>query len=91
MATCVVQHRLFRRANPMLGDRRARRKWRTATLGLLAFATLMWGAVDIVGVPITNMLSALGYVSVGVLGIGLLAAVPAWFLARRRAQRGRLF
>jgi len=68
-------------------NKRARKKLRTALLGAGACAALFWGAVDLVGVPPINLLMALGWVSLGVLFLIVLAVVPGVLLSKRRQRR----
>lgn len=71
----------------LVGRRRWRRKLRTASLGVVATGALFWGAVDIVGVPIDNLLAALWVVALGV-GITIaLAVLPAALLIYFRKKR----
>ena len=68
-------------------NKRAHKKLRTALLGAGACAALFWGAVDLVGVPPINLLMALGWVSLGVLFLIVLAVVPGVLLSKRRQRR----
>lgn len=71
----------------MWGDRRFRRKLRTGVLGLVAFAGLIWGAIDIVGVPAANIGRLLWQITAGLMVVISAAALPAWWLHRRRERR----
>ncbi len=70
--------------------RQARRKLRTAILGVVAFVALIWGAVDIVGVPAENLWALLGEIVIGVLLLITLAAVPAALMYWRKSKRREL-
>lgn len=64
------------------------RRLRTLVLGVLALAALLWGAVDIVGVPIENLMMLLGQ---SVLAIGTIigsAALAGWLLHKIKQRSG---
>ncbi len=71
---------------PNLGSKAVRRRLRTLVLGLLAMVALLWGAVDIVGVPISNLMSLLGQ-SVLVIGSIIASAGLAGWLLHRLGRR----
>ena len=62
-------------------NRRHVKALRTATLGILATAALIWGAVDIVGVSADALLEYVWLSAQGVLLL-VLTAVPAALLLR---------
>ena len=62
-------------------NRRYVKALRTATLGILATAALIWGAVDIVGVSADALLEYVWLSAQGVLLL-VLTAVPAALLLR---------
>ena len=68
---------------------RARRRLRTALLGVVACAALFWGAIDLVGVPVANLLKALLEVTVGIGLVILAAVVPAALLNQRKKRKSR--
>ena len=71
-------------------SKRWRRKARTAILGVVAFIALIWGAIDIVGVPAENLWRVLGQVSVGLVALILLASTPLLVkLAIRKLKSSR--
>ena len=67
-------------------NRRYVKALRTATLGVLATAALIWGAVDIVGVSADALLV---YVWLSIQGVVfvVIAAVPAALLLRMLRRR----
>ena len=68
--------------------KRRLRMFRTATLGVMATAALIWGAVDIVGVSFDTILGYLWQSLLGVLLL-LLLSLPAGMVLgwlRRRRQ-----
>jgi membrane protein implicated in regulation of membrane protease activity len=67
-------------------NRRYVKALRTATLGILATAALIWGAVDIVGVSADALLK---YVWLSIQGVVfvVIAAVPAALLLRMLRRR----
>ena len=67
-------------------NRRYVKALRTATLGVLATAALIWGAVDIVGVSVDALLEYVWLSAQGILFV-VLAAVPAAFLLRVLRRR----
>ena len=72
--------------NSLARRRRWRRKLRTALWAVVATAALFWGAVDLVGVPIENLLSVLQVVVIGVLATIILALLPAALLIYLRKK-----
>ena len=68
-------------------NRRYVKALRTATLGVLATAALIWGAVDIVGVSADALLE---YVWLSIQGVVfvVIAAAPAALLLRILRRRG---
>ena len=68
--------------------KRRLRIFRTATLGVLATAALIWGAVDIVGVSFDAILGYLWQSLIGVLLLVLLSLPVGMVLGwiRRRRQ-----
>lgn len=66
---------------------RWRKRLRTAVLGVVAFVALIWGAVDIVGVPADNLWRHLRDITLGIVAVIALAAVPAGLLHWRRSRR----
>ena len=68
--------------------KRRLRMFRTATLGVMATAALIWGAVDIVGVSFDAILGYLWQSLVGVLLLVLLSLPVGMVLGwlRRRRQ-----
>lgn len=68
--------------------RRRLRMFRTATLGVMATAALIWGAVDIVGVSFDAILGYLWQSLLGVLLLVLLSLPVGMVLGwiRRRRQ-----
>jgi len=75
----------------MVWKRASRNKWRTLVLGLGAVIALLWGAVDIVGVPPKNLAWLLLQALVAIGTVIVLAAMAGWLLhhLRRSRQRGR--
>lgn len=71
-----------------MSNPRLRRRLRTSLLGVVAFIALLWGAVDLVGVPPENLWRLLGEVSIGIALLIVLAAIAAVFLAwlKKRAR-----
>lgn len=67
-------------------NRRYVKALRTATLGVLATAALIWGAVDIVGVSADRLLAYLWLSAQGVLFV-VLSAIPFAFLLRILRRR----
>lgn len=67
-------------------NRRYVKALRTATLGVLATAALIWGAVDIVGVSVDALLGYLWLSTQGVLFV-VIGAIPFAFLLRIFRQR----
>ena len=67
-------------------NRRYIKALRTATLGVLATAALIWGAVDIVGVSADVLLEYLWLSAQGVLFV-VLGAIPSAFLLRFLRRR----
>jgi len=65
-----------------------RRRLRTAFLGVVAFVALIWGAVDIVGIPWRNMASLLVQVTIAVMALIAAAAglTTLWVFIRRRGR-----
>ena len=65
-----------------------RRRLRTAFLGVVAFAALIWGAIDIVGIPWRNMASLLVQVTIAVMALIASAAglTTLWVFIRRRGR-----
>ena len=72
-------------------NRASRNKWRTLVLGLGAVIALLWGAVDIVGVPPQNLAWQLFQALVAIGAVIALAGMGGWLLhrLRRSRQRGR--
>ncbi|WP_435215811.1 hypothetical protein [Luminiphilus sp. nBUS_16] len=71
---------------PYFWDKRLRRRVRTSLLAVVATGALFWGAIDIVGVPASNMFR-LVLESILVIGIVIaLAALAGWLLHRWRNQ-----
>ncbi len=68
-------------------NRRSRRKLRTTFLGVLACGALFWGAVQLVGVPPRNLVTALGWVVLGTFVVIVCAAIPGVLLGRRRQKK----
>ena len=68
--------------------KRRLRMFRTATLGVMATAALIWGAVDIVGVSFDAILEYLWQSLIGVLLLVLLSLPVGMVLGwiRRRRQ-----
>ena len=68
--------------------KRRLRMFRTATLGVMATAALIWGAVDIVGVSFDAILGYLWQSLLGVLLLVLLSLPAGMVLGwlRRRRQ-----
>ena len=68
--------------------KRRLRMFRTATLGVMATAALIWGAVDIVGVSFDAILGYLWQSLIGVLLLVLLSLPVGMVLGwlRRRRQ-----
>ena len=62
-------------------NRRYLKAIRTATLGVVATAALIWGAVDIVGVSADALLDYLWLSAQGLLFV-VLMAIPSAFLLR---------
>lgn len=71
------------------GTAQGRRRVRTAVLGVVAFAALIWGAIDIVGVPPANLWQLLQEITVGVVLLIVVAALPATLLHLLRQRRRR--
>ena len=67
---------------PNPGTKAMKRRLRTLVLGLLAMLALLWGAVDIVGVPISNLLALLGQSILVVGSIIVSAGLAGWLLHR---------
>ena len=66
----------------------ARRRLRTALLGVVAFVALIWGAIDIVGIPWRNLASLLVQVTIAVMALIAAAAglTTVWIYIRRRRR-----
>lgn len=67
-------------------NRRYVKAFRTATLGVLATAALIWGAVDIVGVSADALLKYVWLSFQGVVFV-VIAALPAALLLRILRRR----
>ncbi len=64
-------------------------RYRTVLLAVAACCALFWGAVDIVGVPVRDLLADLvGVIFVVGIVVGL-AALTGWLLNRLKPQRKR--
>ena len=64
-------------------------RYRTVLLAVAACCALFWGAVDIVGVPVRDLLADLVGVIFGVGSVVGLAALTGWLLNRLKPQRKR--
>jgi len=73
----------------MVWKRASRNKWRTLVLGLGAVIALLWGAVDIVGVPPKNLAWLLLQALVAIGAVIVLAAMAGWLLHHLRGSRQR--
>jgi len=63
-------------------SRRYRRRLRTLILGIVAFVALIWGAIDIVGVPAKNLLLLMGQAAIGLMALICAAGCAGWLLHR---------
>ena len=64
-------------------------RYRTVLLAVAASFALFWGAVDIVGVPVRDLLADFVWVILGVGTVVGLAALTGWLLNRLKPQRKR--
>jgi len=64
-------------------------RYRTVFLAVAASFALFWGAVDIVGVPVRDLIADLVGVIFGVGSVVGLAALTGWLLNRLKPQRKR--
>lgn len=63
------------------------RRIRTIFLAVGACVALFWGAVDLVGVPVQNLFSALADITAGLILLVLLALPTAALLSWLRRRR----
>ncbi|MDG2460388.1 MAG: hypothetical protein P8M73_05850 [Luminiphilus sp.] len=66
-----------------------KRRNRTVFLAVLACLALFWGAIDIVGVSANTLWVHLGWVTLGVGSVVVLAAMSGWGINRLRGKRAR--
>jgi hypothetical protein len=64
-------------------------RYRTVLLAVAACCALFWGAIDIVGVPVRDLLVDLVWVIFGVGALVGLAGLTGWLLNRLKPKRIR--